>query len=112
MKESVYLEFTTTYMMQGCDYLYSGGENDPIENAKLHAMEFLAKDNGQVYPFVIDVGMPAQDVDRSEGFLEDKGKEYVRWDSKITVTVKVFKDVRGYNDYLTSEYINSYGKES
>lgn len=87
MKKSVYLEFTTSYMLQGCDYLYSGGENDPVENARLCAMEYLARDSGQVYPFVIDVSVGVG----------------------VVVSVKVFKDVRGYNDYLTREYIKNYG---
>ena len=110
MNKCNYLAFTTTYMMQGCDYLYSGGENDPIENAKLHAMEFLAKGDGKVLPFIVEVGMPAQDIDREVEFLEDKSKAYLRWDSKITVTVKVFENVREYTNYLTNEFIKSYGK--
>jgi len=109
MKQGVYIEFNTTYMMRGCDYLYSGGENDPIENSKLHAMEYLANVDGKCLPFVVECGMPAQDIDREVGFLEDKSKTYRRWDAKIVVTVKVFRNMREYNNYLTNEFIKGCG---
>ena len=105
MKDT-YFTFTTVYMMQGCDYLYSGCENDPLTNAYIHAWDNLAFDSrGNRLPFVLEVGMPAQDIDRENSLLEDKGKTYIRWDSRVEVTAKVFYTMDGFMEYQAKQLI-------
>lgn len=111
MTKESYFTFTTSYMMQGCDYLYSGGENDPIVNATMYADEFLSIDlNGDRHPYVVEVMMPAQKIDRDVMLFEDKAIGYRRWDQRVDVVIKVFDTLKGYNDYLTNEYIKRYGE--
>lgn len=98
-----YAIYDSNYMLSGVE-LYSGGENDPIVDAALYAEENLAFDaSGGRLPFSLQVGMPAQDIDREVELLEDKGRVYRRWDQKICVTVIVWSCMDDYMFFESSE---------
>lgn len=47
--------------------------------------------------------MPAQDINRDLGFLEDKPKTYRRWDQKICITIIVWSNIDDYFFFEDSE---------
>lgn len=95
--------YDSNYMLAGVD-LYSGGENDPIVDVTMYARDNLAFDaKGNKLPFSLQVGMPAQDIDREVGFLEDKSRVYRRWDQKICVTIIVWSTIEDYFFFEDSE---------
>lgn len=100
-----YLVYTSEYSLQGAD-LYSGGENDPICDATIHAMDHLAFDErGKKLPFSLQTSILAQDINRREEFLEDKVLSFRRFDQKICITVLIWSNLEDYFEYEQSNKI-------
>lgn len=100
-----YLVYQSEYSLQGAD-LYSGGENDPITDATIHAMDNLAFDTrGKKLPFSLQVSILAQDINRCEELLEDKSLPIRRFDQKICITVLVWANLEDYFAYEQSDKI-------
>ena len=95
--------YNITYNLQHME-LYSDGELDPVIDAKVYAMDNLAYDNeGYRLPFSIQVGLPAQYVNRDKQLLEDKNKKAMRLAQLVTVTVIVWSSMQDYLFFESDE---------
>lgn len=98
-----YLVYTSEYSLQGAD-LYSGGENDPLTDAHIHAMEHLAYDSrGKKLPFSLQVSFPCQP--RDNYLLEEKSVPLIRFDQKVWITVLIWRNLEDYFAYEQSDKI-------
>ena len=98
-----YAIYDSVYDLQHTE-LYSGGELDPVVDAKIYAEENLAFDNsGYRLPFSTQVGLNAQYLDRNKNILEDMEKKVVRVTQKVTVTIIVWNCIEDYLFYESDE---------
>ena len=88
-----YAVYSSTYDLKTTS-LYSGGENDPIINAKMHALDYLSFDkDGNRLPF--DIQSSINSEDESDG-------------AKITLTVIVFRNECDYICYKGMDVVYVY----
>lgn len=98
-----YATYSITYNLQHME-LFSGGEYDPMVDAKIYAMDNLAYDSsGYRLPFSLQLGLSAQYVDRNKQLLEDKNRKAMRLSQLITVTVIVWQTIKDYMFFESDE---------